>query len=211
MTPLAAIAPISRLITQKVDLLTGDRSLVPWMVALGCQIALKKLNISSDIFYGKSAWIEVLDNHQIAWTGYWGENIYFWLVTQFQETVDLNAGVSFRQRSSFHPQYQALYSPPLLWSVEIPRFYLYQPEGIADCDPVEEKEKRQLEELYHFIDTRFIYDQGSSTEDDLKEDDFPNEPILCHGRRILDDSKKTFASFDRAISIQGIPRFSGFI
>jgi len=35
--------------------------------------------------------------------------------------------------------------------------------------------------------------------------DFPDEPILCPGRRILDDGAQSFRHFDRALPVQGIP------
>ena len=41
------------------------------------------------------------------------------------------------------------------------------------------------------------------TPDD--ELDFPEEAILCPGRRILDDASQSFRHYDRAILVQGIP------
>jgi hypothetical protein len=41
--------------------------------------------------------------------------------------------------------------------------------------------------------------------DETKPSDFPNEPIVCPGRRILDDSNGNFKHFDRAIAVRGIP------
>jgi hypothetical protein len=38
-----------------------------------------------------------------------------------------------------------------------------------------------------------------------EEQDFPNEPILCPERKLLDDSNESFKKFDRALSVRGIP------
>src|SRR4051812_33033629 len=98
-TSLAIIANVSRVVTKVVDRITGDRADFPLLVAAACVEALKRFGIESRIMYGQVAWVEVMDDHSLAWAGCWGENFHFWVATQYGEVVDLNTSVAHRKRS----------------------------------------------------------------------------------------------------------------
>jgi hypothetical protein len=170
------------------------------MVAAATQEALKLHSIDSQIMYGPVAWLEVMEDHSIYWAGAWGESFSFWVATQFGEVVDLNVSAATRKRAHDRPGLKPLYSPPLLWSRDVPKFYRYQPEGIAELELTAEEDLKKyrlvLEEVKLKCKPSLL--QGEREE-------FPNEPILCPGRRVLDDSHQTFKSFERAIAVQGIP------
>lgn len=199
-TPLPVIATVSRVVTQVVDRLTGDRVEFPLMVAAACVEALKAFGVESRVMYGKVAWIEILEDQTPVWAGCWGKNIHFWVATQFGEVVDLNTSVAHRKRAHDQPELNPLYSPPMIWSVDVPKFYRYEPEGIAELELTDEKDRRRFELVLAEI-------REKCRPELLSKDDpeFPNEPILCPGRRLLDDSKNTFRHFDRALSVHGIP------
>jgi hypothetical protein len=202
-TPLPVIANVSRVVTKVVDRITGDRVDYPLLVAVACVEALKKFGIESRVMYGQVAWIEVMDDQSIIWAGCWGENYQFWVATQFGEVVDLNTSAAYRKRSHTSPQLKALYSPPMLWSQEVPAFYRYHVEGVAEVDIHDLKDPQDrnryelvLKEIAEKCGTRFL-------SEDL---DIPNEAILCSGRKLLDDSRQSFRHFDRALSVKGIPK-----
>lgn len=199
-TPLSVIANVSRIVTAVVDRITGDRSDYPLMVAAACVEALKLHGIESRVMYGDAAWIEVLENQGVLWAGCWNGNLYFWVATQYGEVVDLNSSVAFRKRSHAQPDQKSIYSPPILWSVEVPKFYRYQPEGIAELELTDEKDIHHYEVVLKEIREKCTPEALSQATQD-----FPNEPILCPNRKLLDDSNQTFAHFDRALSVQGIP------
>lgn len=208
-TPLPIIAQVSRVVTRVTDRITGDRAEFPLLVALGCVEALKKFGIQSRIMYGQVAWLEVMEDYQVVWAGCWGEFFHFWVETEYAEVVDLNTSVAFRKRAHSNPQIKALYSPPILWSVEIPRFYRYIPEGIAELELTNEQDQRRLDLVLKEIDEKCgpqYLTPEVPTQDITTQLDFPNEPILCPGRRLLDDSRQTFQHFDRALSVHGIPK-----
>src|SRR4051812_34692423 len=96
-TSLPIIATVSRVVTRVVDRIAGDRADYPLLVAAACVEALKQFGIESRIMYGQVAWIEVMDDHSLAWAGCWGENFHFWVATQFGEVVDLNTSVAHRK------------------------------------------------------------------------------------------------------------------
>ena len=198
-TPLPVIANVSRVVTRVVDRICGDRCDFPLLVAAACVEALKNFGIESRVMYGQVAWIEVMQDHSLAWAGCWGENFHFWVATQFGEVVDLNTSVAHRKRAHATPQLKALYSPPILWSSEVPGFYKYLPEGVAELELTEEKDIRRFEQVTREIGEKCIPTAISG------EPEFPNEPILCPGRKLLDDSQETFRHFDRALSVQKIP------
>lgn len=204
-TPLPIIANVSRVVTKVTDRITGDRSEVPLLVASAVVAALKNHQISAHVFYGPAAWIEILENQQAIWAGCWGESFHFWAATQFGEVIDLNTSVAHRKRSHAQPELKALYSPPILWSKEVPAFYCYKPDGIAEIELTETRDKNQLDlvllEINEKCHPNFL---GGDNEE------FPNEPILCPDRRILDDTQGTFKHFDRALRIHGIPETKPF-
>lgn len=202
-TPLAVIAAVSNIVTRVVDRLMGDRGDYPLMVGAACVEALKVFNIESRVMYGQVAWIEVMEDHSVIWAGCWGENIHFWVATQFGEVVDLNTSIAFRKQAHSTPHLKALYSPPMLWSQEVPRFYRYIPEGIAEIELTDPQDIKKRDLVF-----AEVIEKCSQLKVDNKPDadlDFPNEPILCPGRRILDDSKNTFRHFERSIAVQGLP------
>src|SRR5262245_199542 len=120
-TPLEVIANVSRVVTKVVDRIIGDRVDFPLLVAAACVEALKQFDIRAQVMYGHVAWVEVLEDQKLVWAGCWGENFHFWVATQFGEVVDLNSSVAHRKRSHTMPHLNAIYSPPMLWSKEIPR------------------------------------------------------------------------------------------
>ncbi len=202
-TPLPIIASVSRLVTRIVDRVTGDRVDVPLFVAGACVEALRCFGVESRVMYGKVAWIEIMEDHSVVWAGCWGENFHFWVATQFGEIVDLNTSVACRKSSHFSPQMKPLYSPPILWSIDVPSFYRYVPEGIAEIDLVDESDKRKFELVLEEIRKKCKPSCVEGVKNDELE--FPNESILCPNRQVLDDSLETFKKFDRALSVQGIP------
>jgi hypothetical protein len=203
-TPLPVIAHVSRVVTAVVDRIAGDRVDVPLLVGAACVKALSYFGIESRVMYGQVAWIEVMEDHSLIWAGCWGENYHFWVATQYGEIVDLNTSVAYRKRSHSSPNLKAIYSPPMLWSKEVPSFYRYVPEGIAELELTDQGDAKK----YNLVLAE-IEEKCRSTNIDLTnpgaELDFPNEPILCPGRRLLDDSRDTFRHFDRALSVHGIP------
>lgn len=208
-TPLPVIANVSRVVTSVVDRLTGDRVEFPLLVAAACVEALKRHGIESRIMYGPAAWVEVMDDHSVIWAGCWGRFFHFWVATQHGEVVDLNSSVAHRKRAHDNPEIKPLYSPPILWSAELPGFYRYQPEGVAELELTEDKDKRRYELVLEEV-AKNCGPEHLDPEMIDEELEFPNEPILCPGRRLLDDSRGTFKHFDRALSVRGIPQAPSF-
>jgi hypothetical protein len=200
-TPLPIIAAVSRLVTKVTDRIAGDRSEFPLLVNLVALEALKIAGVNANIFYGQAAWIEVMEDMSLMWAGCWGNNTHFWIATNSGEVVDLNTSVSHRRRDHKNPLHQPKYAPPLLWSREVPSFYRYLPEGVAEVELTEERDQRWFKTCMEEIRQK-IPAAIQVAEEDL---DFPDEPILCPGRRILDDAAQTFRHFDRALMIHGIP------
>ena len=202
-TPLAIIANVSRVVTKVVDRLTGDRVDFPLMVCAAAVEALKNHGVESRLMYGQVAWIEILEDQTPIWAGCWGEHFHFWVATQFGEVVDLNTSVAHKKRGHANPSLKSMYSPPMLWSVDVPHFYRFVPEGIAELelhDPMEkERYAKVLREVNEKCRPEF---SAQKLEHEL---DFVNEPILCPGRRLLDDSTGSFKHFDRALSVKGLP------
>lgn len=200
-TSLPVIANVARVVSSVVDRLTGDRAEVPLLVAAACSEALKAFGIESRVMYGQAAWIEVMQDHSVVWAGCWGKNIHFWVATQYGEVVDLNTSVAHRTRAHDNLAVKALFSPPMLWSAEVPVFYRYVPEGVAELELTEEKDRHNFETVL-----REIREKCTPEKVQAEEQDFPNEPILCPERKLLDDSGGTFKQFDRALSVRGIPQ-----
>jgi hypothetical protein len=203
-TPLPWIAEISRLVTKITDRVTGDRSEFPLLVAAVTAESLRLCGIQANVFYGSAAWVEVMENQSLMWAGCWGSHTHFWAVTPFGEVVDLNTSVSHRKKAHGNPDHQPKFSPPLLWSREVPAFYRYLPEGIAEIELDSERDRRWFETAMNEIREKLSEPQRllAVAEDSL---DFPDEPILCPERRLLDDAGRTFQHYDRALMIQGIP------
>lgn len=199
-TPLPVIANVTRIVTRVVDRITGDRAEYPLLVSAACTEALKKFGIDSRVMYGQAAWIEVMPDHSLVWAGCWGQNLHFWVATQFGELVDLNTSVAHRTRAHSHPEAKALYSPPILWSIEVPVFYRYFPEGVAELELTEEADQKRYASVL-----REIQEKCGPEPVAREEQEFPNEPILGPNRRLLDDSLGTFRHFDRSVAVRGIP------
>jgi hypothetical protein len=199
-TPLPVIANVSRIVTRVVDRISGDRSEFPLMVAAAAVEALKLHGIESRVMYGEAAWVEVLENHALQWAGCWGGNLYFWVGTAYGETVDLNASVAWKKRAHSEPSKRPTGSPPILWSREVPKFYRYVPEGVAELELHDESDRKKFEAIVAEIREKCRPEllQG-------EDEEFPNEPILCPGRKLLDDSKGSFKMFDRSLAVSGIP------
>lgn len=199
-TPLPIIAQISRVVTLVADRITGDRVDYPLLVAAACVEALKGFGIESRVMYGPVAWLEVMEDQSVRWAGCWGDYFHFWTATQFGEIVDLNTSVAYKKQGHAQPDLKALYSPPILWAAEVPKFYRYFPEGIAELELTEERDRK-----YFDLVCKEVRQKCNLSEIEGKEPDFPNEPILCPERKLLDDSRGTFRLFDRAIGVFGIP------
>jgi hypothetical protein len=203
-TPLDVIANVARVVTRTVDRVTGDRADYPLLVAAATVEALRQFGLEARIMYGQAAWIEVMENQSLLWAGCWGKNLHFWVGTALGETVDLNTSVAFKKRAHDNPSLKALYSPPMLWSREVPVFYRYQPEGVAELELTEETDRQRFDLVCREIAAKCgPAHAGQATEAEL---DFPNEPILCPNRRLLDDTHSTFKHFDRALAVRGIPQ-----
>lgn len=200
-TPIPVIAQVSRVVTEVVDRISGDRVEFPLLVAAACVEALKGFGIESRVMYGQAAWIEVLEDGSVIWAGCWGKNIHFWVATQHGEVVDLNASVAHRKKVHSAPEFKAMYSPPILWSAEVPRFYRYVPEGVAELDLLEDADKELFERVLREIRERCV-----AVEDgEPSQSAFPDEPLLCPGRQLLDDSRSSFKKLDQALGAAGIP------
>jgi hypothetical protein len=197
---MAVIAQVSRAVTEVVDRVSGDRVEFPLLVAAACVEALKRFGIESRVMYGQAAWIEVLEDQSVIWAGCWGKNIHFWVATQHGEVIDLNSSVAWRKRVHSMPQLKAVYSPPILWSVEVPKFYRYVPEGVAELELLEEQDRALLSRVLDEIRGRCERPEATDAPSA-----FPDEPLLCSGRQLLDDSKGSFSKLDRALSASGIP------
>lgn len=202
-TPIEVIANVSRVVSLAVDRITGDRIEAPLLVASAVVEGLKQFSIQSRVIYGQAAWIEVLESNDIIWAGCWGKFYSFWVATQFGEIVDLNASISHRKQvhsSQVNPPVRSLYSPPMLWSHEVPAFYRYQPEGVAELDLTVERDQR-----HWILVCQEVKEKCGPAHVLSGEPAFANEPILCPGRRLLDDSQQSFRLFDRAVSVRGLP------
>jgi hypothetical protein len=199
-TPPEVIANVARVVTKSVDRITGDRSDCPLLVAIATVEALKQHAIRSQIMFGPCAWVEVLQDQSVVWAGCWDGNYSFWVVTEFQETVDLNVSVAFRKKSHSPLHVAPLYSPPMLWSNEVPIFYKYIPEGVAEIELNDEFEKKR----YEAVHSEVIEKCGPHVLN--QEQNFPNEPMIMNGHQLLDDSSKTFKLFERVIAVRGIDR-----
>lgn len=203
-TPLAVIATVSRVVSLVVDRITGDRSDYPLLVAAATSEALKNFGIESRVMYGPSAWIEILEDQSVMWAGCWNGNFNFWVATQYGEIVDLNTSIAHRKRAHSQPGLKPVNSPPMLWSAEVPAFYRYVPEGVAELELTDSRDVERFEKVL-----REVREKCTPARVDVnapeQELEFPNEPILCPKRRLLDDSRQTFRHFDRALSISGLP------
>ncbi len=203
-TPLPVIATVSRLVTKVTDRISGDRAEFPLLVACVTVEALKVYGIQSNVFFGQAAWIEVMEDMSVLWAGCWGENTHFWVATQFGEVVDLTVSVSHRKKAHQDPHHKPKYSPPLIWSKEVPKFYRYIPEGLAEIELDSERDQRWLATCVKEIIEKAPPLAELEKQSPL-ELDFPDEPVLAPDRRILDDGAQSFQHFDRALMIQGIP------
>ena len=204
-TPLRTIAVVSRLVTKITDRITGDRSEFPLLVNCVALEALRLSGVSASIFYGQAAWVEVMEDMSLVWAGCWGNNSHFWIATKSGEVIDLNTSVSHRKKDHHNADHRPKYSPPLLWSREIPAFYQYLPEGIAEIELTEERDQRWLKLCFEEVRQKLpasLLESITMSDDEL---DFPDEPILCPGRKILDDAAQNFRHYDRALMVQGIP------
>lgn len=197
------IAQVSRVVTKVVDRVSGDRSDVPLMVSAAVVEALALHGIPARVMYGPAAWVEVMEDHSVIWAGCWGQSFHFWAATEFGEVIDLNVSVAHRKRSHDRPEVRAQLSPPMLWSAEVPSFYRYVPEGVAELELHDPRDQEQFAKVLDEVRLKCRPELLPPGEPGA--DQFPNEPMLCPGRRILDDSQGSFRQFDRAISVRGIP------
>jgi hypothetical protein len=197
-TPVEVIANVTRIVTTVTDRICGDRSGYPLLVSLATAHALKNHGIQSQVVYGQGAWVEVTEDGAVLWSGCWGENVTFWVVTEFNECVDLNTSVAFRKRFHSQPDLIPKVSAPLLWSKDIPNFYRYRSDGVAEVEITEERDQKWLEQVLREVDEK------CRPELLTLDEDFPNEPVLCN-RKLLDDSRESFAHFDRTLAVVGMP------
>jgi len=174
------------------------------MVCAATVEALKLHGIESRLMYGQVAWIEILEDQSPVWAGCWNGNIHFWVATQFGEVVDLNTSVAHRKRAHDNPGMNAVYSPPMIWSVDVPNFYRFVPEGVAEIELTDPRDQEKYELVLREIREKCKPEFAQQTVE--SEIDFPNEPILCPGRKLLDDSSGSFKHFDRALGVRGLPK-----
>ena len=202
-TPLPIIAHVSRIVTRAVDLVTGDRSDYPLLVAGACSKALGFFGIESHVLYGHAAWIEVLENHRVIWAQSSEDAPHFWVQSEFKETIDLNMSVAYRRKTKTASRAKAVSSPPLLWTDEVPQFCHFHIEGAAEIAPSEERDQRWWNRIIEEVEKQCQGKTLASLEQ--TELDFPNEPMICPERKLLDDTEESFKHFDRALSVTGIP------
>jgi len=198
VTPLPVVANVSRIVTKAVDRLTGDRSEVPLLVALATSYALNRFSIKAKIIYGKTAYLERLENDSLQWAGCWGESFSFWVVSQYGELIDLNASVSFKKRDPLN-SIKSIQSPPLLWCAKVPTLYRYQAEGDAIVDELGQKDFDLWTKIKLELDEKCTPTKLTESEE------FPNEPIFGPNQKCLDDSKNSFKDYDRVVAVFGIP------
>jgi hypothetical protein len=199
-TSLSIVAWVSRVVTRAVDRITGDRSDYPLLVSAAGSYALKKLGIESHVLFGPAAWIELLEDGNVAWAGCFQESSpHFWIETQYKETVDLNASVAFKKKSQTELPSRAILSPPLLWSKEIPNFYRFHAHGAAELDLQSDRDQKWWKKIQEELDRHLA--GFSENETDVE---FPNEPLIC-GRRLLDDGEESFKKFDEALRATCLP------
>ena len=91
----------------------------------------------------------------------------------------------------------------MLWTKQIPNLYRYSPIGIADPEPSEPKAQTWLQKIHETI-------LRKCTEDSTQET-FPNEPIICSDKTLLDDSKGSFQKLDNVITNHGLPKENPFL
>ena len=179
-TSLVIIANILLLVSNVIDRISGDRSEFPLLVACVTAVALKNYGIGAHIFYGQAAWIEVNDDMSVIWAGCWGENTHFWVATQFGEVVDLNVSVSHRKRAHDNPDHKPKMSPPMLWSRDVPKFYRYIPEGLAEIELDTERDQRWFDScLAEVIEKSTPW--ATLEKIPAEQLDFPEEPFLTSG------------------------------
>jgi hypothetical protein len=179
----------------------------PLLVAMACVEALKEFQIASQVMYGQVAWLEVMEDHSVVWAGCWGNHFHFWVATQFGEVVDLNTSVACQKRAHDSPTLKAIFSPPMLWSKEVPSFYRYSAEGVAELELTDAQDQRKYELVLEQV-REACGPSHFQLQEDLGDDqnlNFANEAILCPGRKILDDSRGSFRHFERAMGVHGIP------
>ena len=152
--------------------------------------------------YGEAAWIEILSDQSVTWSGCWGKSIHIWVATQFGECVDLNTSVAYRRSPHSQPELKSIASPPMLWSKELPRFYQYKPQGVAELNLETQRDQQWLNVLKEELVEKCHPLDGEEPAD---TPEFPDEPIICPNRKVLDDGKQSFRHFDRTLSIVGIP------
>jgi hypothetical protein len=187
------IALVTRVVSKVTDRVCGDRAQYPLLVCAAVKKALSLQGVESRILYGEAAWIEVLEDHSVHWAGCWGEHFHFWVETEFREIVDLVVGVSHRVRGSK----KAAFSPPLLFAREVPKFYIYAPQGIAELELTEARDRDWLKKITEDLEKNCVQLPG--------ELEFPDEAILINDRKLLDSPQGEFKHFDRALGIAGLP------
>jgi len=196
MTPLPIVAHASRISMILAERYLTDRTRSPLFLAYGLSEALKCFGIKSRVMFGNASWLEVMEDHTVLWAGAFGDRMHFWLETEFHETVDLYTGAAHRAESGSH--LKAKYSSPNLWSKEIPAFYKYRAEGIAEADQVDDPTLQ----LY----LKEIREQCALVNQSDENAAFFNEPFICNERKLMDDSKGSFKQFERAVQVRGIPK-----
>lgn len=202
-TPISYIAMISSTVCKSADQITGNRNDYPLLVAAAVSKALQNLRIKSQILYGDAAWVEVLSNQQPIWAGCWGENKHIWVATEFGEIVDLNTSVSYRNRAKGADS-DTEFSPPIIWSKELPKFARYKWEGLAEIHLDTDRDRDWLDRLLSQVDRQCVWTDTLATTS-FEQCEFINEAILCPGKKLLDDTKQTFRHYDRSLQILGIP------
>ncbi len=176
------------------DRLTTDRADAPLFVAACVREWLSAHGVSSRIFFGRAAWILLMPDEMPVWAGLWEKAPYFWVETEFKETVDINACITHRRMLATSLEFQNAVPPPMLWSREVPKFFRFAPDGLAELPMDSEKE-------------RDLWERALAEMRDLKEKKprLPNIPIVGPNRKVLDSEQGLFRRYDRALQIRGIP------
>lgn len=199
ITPEPIAALVCRVSTAVVDRLTGGRADYPLLLSLAAQEGLHQLGVHSHVLYGRAAWVEILEEKERpVWALCEADHPHFWLETAHGETVDLSLSAAHLSHSKRDIGVRTVASPPILWTPEVPSFVRYEVEGAAEMEAESDRERKLIESVLREMREKCV-------RENLEPLEWPNEPVIFSGRRLLDDALGTFARFDRALGVHGVP------
>lgn len=179
------IRTLSRGVVLSTERVTGDRTSYPLFVYTALKALLTTHGHGGRIFYGKAAFLAV-ENERQSWFVFGEKRPYFWIETENKETVDLNV---FRLIKKM-----GFLGPPLIWSKDIPIFYKYVPEGLAEVDEKEVSESSVFQSIL----------KGASQAQSSEE--VVNEPIIFPDRKMLDSEQEEFATYEKLLNLSTVEK-----